>query len=333
MSSRYAASHANPQGPGDARPTALQIIQDENIGAKLLGKTILITGCSSGLGIEIAKALHTTGAILYLTARNIDKAKTALGDLVTQPNVHLLKLDLNSLSSVRACVKEFLSQSSQLNIFIANAGVMATPEGRTEDGFETQFGTNHLSHFLLFNLLKSTLLASSTLGFNSRAIFLSSVGHRLGQPDFSNLNLEGNYNPWVAYASSKTANLWTANEIDRRYGSRGLHAWAVHPGGVATGLAQHLSAEEIAVMMQDTTLLKVAKTSEQGAATTVWVAVAGELEGKGGRYMEECGSFTGPWDEMTGIYGSGYGVWAYDEAKEGQLWKESLKLVGLEDEL
>jgi NAD(P)-dependent dehydrogenase (short-subunit alcohol dehydrogenase family) len=333
MSSRYAAAHANPQGPGDARPTALQIIQDENIGAKLLGKTILITGCSSGIGIETAKALHTTGAILYLTARNIDKAKTALGDLVTQPNVHLLKLDLNSLSSVRACAKEFLSQSSQLNIFIANAGVMATPEGRTEDGFETQFGTNHLSHFLLFNLLKSTLLASSTPAFNSRAIFLTSLGHRMGQPDFSNLNLEGNYNPWVAYGSSKTANLWTANEIDRRYGSRGLHAWGVHPGGINTGLAQHIPAEEAAVIMQDPTLLKIFKTPEQGAATTVWAAVAGELEGKGGRLLEECGSFTGPWDEKTGTYGSGYGVWAYDEAKEGQLWKESLKLVGLEDEL
>ncbi|CZR58188.1 related to reductases [Phialocephala subalpina] len=333
MSSKYAAVHANPQGPGDARPTAIQILQDENIGTILHGKTILITGCSSGIGITTAQALHTTGATLYLTARNLEKAKSALGDLVTQPNVHLLELDLNSLASVRAAAKEFLSQSTQLNIFIANAGVMATPEGRTEDGFETQFGTNHLSHFLLFNLLKSTLISSSTPEFNSRAIFLTSCGHRMGQPDFSNLNLDGGaYNKWVAYGSSKTANLWTANEIDRRYGSKGLHAWAVHPGGVISGLIQHIPREELEAATQDAILIKIYKSPEQGASTTVLAAVSKELEGKGGKYLEEC-QISVPVAEGAGRYDSGYGAHAYDEEKEGRLWKESLKLVGLEDDL
>lgn len=234
MSSKYAAVHQNPQGPGDARPTAFQIIKDENLEGKLVGKIILITGCSSGLGVETAKALHVTGATLYLTARDLSKAKKALGDLVSSPQVHLLELDLDKLSSVRACAKEFLSKSKQLNIFIANAGVMATPEGRTSDGFETQMGTNHLSQFLLFNLLKDTLIASSTPDFNSRTVILSSIAHRQGEPDFSNLNLDGAYNPWVAYGASKTANLWTSNEIERRYGSKGLHSWAVQPGGVAS---------------------------------------------------------------------------------------------------
>ncbi|KAE8443904.1 hypothetical protein EG329_001214 [Mollisiaceae sp. DMI_Dod_QoI] len=332
MASKYAAVHENPQGPGDARPTALQILQDENIGTKLHGKTILITGCSSGIGITTAQALHTTGATLYLTARNLTKAKTALGDLLSSPRVHLLELDLESLASVRACAKEFLSQSSQLNIFIANAGVMATPEGRTKDGFETQFGTNHLSHFLLFNLLKDALLASSTPELNSRAIFLTSVGHRMGEPDLENLNLEGKYNPWAAYGSSKTANLWSANEIERRYGSKGLHAWAVHPGGINSGLAQHIPEEEVAFMLQNPVVVKLMKTPEQGAATTVWAAVAKELEGKGGKYLEEC-RVGAKANENAEMFESGFGAWAYDEVKEGKLWKKSLELVGLKDDL
>jgi NAD(P)-dependent dehydrogenase (short-subunit alcohol dehydrogenase family) len=332
MASQYLTVHQNPNGPGDARPTALQILQDENLGAKLHGKVILITGCSSGLGIETAKALYTTEATLYLTARNLDKAKEALGDLVSSPRVHLLELDLESLSSVRACAKEFLSKSSQLNIFIANAGVMATPEGRTNDGFETQFGTNHLSHFLLFNLLKSTLISSATPGFNSRAIIISSIAHHIAEPNFSNLALEGQYNSWLAYGCSKTANLWTANEIERRYGSKGLHAWSVQPGGIDTGLTRHLSEEEKAAAFDNPILTKVWKSPEQGAATAVWGAVAGELEGKGGKYLEDCG-IAEAWDPETGLFGAGYGPWAYDEVKEGKLWKRSLELVGLEGDL
>ena len=156
---RYAAVHKNIKGPGDARPTALQIIHDENLEGKLTGHVALITGCSSGIGIETARALYATGVTLYLTARDLAKAKSTLPDIIASDRVHLLKLDLMSLDSVRACATEFLSKSQTLNIFIANAGVMACPEGKTKDGFEIQFGVNHLAHFLLFNLLKPTLLA------------------------------------------------------------------------------------------------------------------------------------------------------------------------------
>ncbi|KUJ15233.1 NAD(P)-binding protein [Mollisia scopiformis] len=332
MSSRYAEIHKNPKGPGDARPTALQILKDQNLGSRLQGKTILITGCSSGIGVETAKALHTTGAILYLTARNLNKAKEALADIVSSPRVNLLELDLNSLASVRACAKEFLSQSPQLNIFIANAGVMATPEGRTEDGFETQFGTNHLAHFLLFNLLKSALLASSTPEFNSRAILLSSISHRISEPDFDNLTLEGKYHSWVAYGASKTANLWTANEIERRYGTKGLHAWAVQPGGVLTNLAQHLPGEEAAEMMKEPILLAMFKNPDQGASTSVWAAVASELEGQGGKFLDDC-QISGPAREGATTFEHGTSTWAFDEVKEGKLWKKSLELVGLKDNL
>lgn len=160
MESKYAALHVSPKGPGDARPTALQIIEDENLLNSLAGKVILITGCSSGLGVSTAHALYQTGATLYLTARDVEKMKCPLGDLADSPRVHFLHLDLNSLSFVRTCAEEFKSKSQILNILIANAGVMACPEGRTTDAFETQFESNYLAHFLLFYLLKPLLLDS-----------------------------------------------------------------------------------------------------------------------------------------------------------------------------
>ncbi|KAH7409180.1 hypothetical protein BKA64DRAFT_664319 [Cadophora sp. MPI-SDFR-AT-0126] len=331
MTTQYAAVHTNPNGPGDARPTALQIVQNEGLSGKFDKKTVFITGCSSGLGVETAKALYTTGATLYLTARDLSKAKAALGSLVDSSRVHLLELDLNSLESVRKCAAEFLAQTQTLNIFIANAGVMATPEGRTKDGFETQLGTNHLAHFLLFNLLKSALLASTKPEFNSRAVILSSVAHRSAQVNWDNINLDGEYNAWVAYGQSKTCNLWTANEIERRYGSRGLHAWSIQPGGVATGLLQHMSEEEKAGLGNDPTLVKIFKSPEQGAATTVWAAVAKALEGTGGKYLEDC-QIIKAWTEADGQWGPGYASWAYDAEQEKKLWAKSLEMVGLKDD-
>jgi len=328
MTTRYEAIHESPNGPGDSRPTALQIIQDEKLANKLTNKKILITGCSSGIGTETAKALFTTGATLYLTARDLSKAKEALGDIATSDRVHLLRLDLDSLASVRSCAKEFLSQAKELNIFIANAGVMAPPEGRTADGFETQFGTNHLAHFLLFNLLLPALLAASTPSFNSRALFLSSVGHRLGTVQFNNLHFKDNYDPWAAYGQSKTANLWTANHVDRLYGSKGLHAWAVHPGGIFSGLQRHLSPEAVAGIAEDPYLKTVMKTPEQGASTTVWAATAQALEGQGGKYLEDC-HISKPFDVTSNHWAPGYGTWAYDVEGEAKLWEKSLELVGL----
>ena len=158
---QYATVHLNEnlKGPGDRRPSALQIIKDNDLEGKLSDKVMIITGCSSGIGIETARALSTTGATLYLSARDLDKGRTALEGILEPGRVELLQMDLNSLSSVRKAAAEFLSKSKTLNVLINNAGVMMTPEGKTEEGFETQFGTNHLAHFYLFNLLKDTLLA------------------------------------------------------------------------------------------------------------------------------------------------------------------------------
>ncbi|PWY96128.1 short-chain dehydrogenase [Aspergillus sclerotioniger CBS 115572] len=331
MANRYTQVHQSPAGAGDARPTAQQIIQDERLEGQWSGKVILITGCSSGLGVRTARALYTTGATLYLTARDLNKARLALHDLIDSPRVYLLHLDLNSLASVRACAEQFKTQSTRLNILIANAGVMGCPEGRTADGFETQFGTNHLAHFHLFHLLRPALIASSTPTFHSRVIILSSGSHRFGQVNFDNLTWQGEYDTWMAYAQSKTANIWTANEIERRYGSQGLHAVSLHPGTIATDLLRHVPDEQMAVWTADKDLEKYWKTPEQGAATIVWAATAKELEGRGGVYLDNC-SVAEEWVPTESGWGSGYASWAFSPEKEARLWDVSLELVGLKGE-
>ncbi|KAJ5742390.1 short-chain dehydrogenase [Penicillium nucicola] len=331
MSSRYAKVHENPQGPGDARPTAQQVIHDEDLEGKWAVRSVLITGASSGIGVESAKALFTTGATLYLTARNLDKAKNALGELTSSPRVHLLELDLESFESVRACASQLLSMTKTLDVFIANAGVMATPEGRTKDGFETQLGTNYLAHFLLFLLLRSALLAAAASPRpNSRVIFLSSIAHRYSEVVFDNPNLDGAYEKWKAYGQSKTALLWVANEVDRRYASHGLRAFSVQPGGIQTGLLQHMSDEEKTGLSSDPTLGPQFKSPPQGAATSVWAATSKHLEGMGGKYLEDV-QIAKAYDPSEGQWAPGYFPHAYSPEKEKQLWEMSLQMVGIEE--
>lgn len=213
-----------------------------------LDKVFLITGCSSGLGVETAKALATTGATLYLTARNVPAAETALASILKPGKVELIEMDLSSLAGIRAGAEQFLARSKQLNVLICNAGVMAIPNlTATVDGFETQFGVNHLAHFLLFQLLKDTLLASSSFEFSSRVVAVSSSGHRGGGirvNDYNYVKRPEEYNMCGAYFQSKTANIYMANEIERRFGSRGLHATSLMPGAISTGTQRHLPREE-----------------------------------------------------------------------------------------
>ncbi|KAL2839880.1 putative short-chain dehydrogenase/reductase [Aspergillus pseudodeflectus] len=330
MTTRYADVHKNPQGPGDARPTALQVIRDEGLENQLSGKSVLITGASSGIGVETAKALFATGATLYLTARNLDKAKVVLGEIANSPRAHLLELDLESLSSVRACAQKLLSMTKTLNILIANAGVMATPEGRTKDNFETQFGVNYLAHFLLFNLLRPALLAAATPESNSRVVFLSSIAHRYSEVVFDNINLVGEYEKWKAYGQSKCAMLWAANEVDRRYASQGIRAFSVQPGGVQSGLLQFMSEEEQTAILEDPILAPNMKSAEQGAATSTWAAVSKSLDGMGGIYLENV-QISKPWVEAEGNWAPGYAPHAYSPEGERRLFDLSLNLVGEKD--
>jgi NAD(P)-dependent dehydrogenase (short-subunit alcohol dehydrogenase family) len=271
---------------------------------------------------------------VFATARDLSKGKTALAGILEPGKVDLLLLDLNTLASVRSFATEFLDKSGgKLNILINNAGVMMTPEGRTKDGFETQFGTNHLAHFLLFQLLRPALLASSTPEFQSRVVNLSSMGHRYSEIHFDNLNLDREYEGSKAYGQSKTANIYMANEIERLYGSKGLHALSVMPGGIweGSGLQQYVS-DLVNDWKKMPGVAEYLKNAEQGAATTVWAAVGRTWEGKGGKYLEDC--MVSPMVEEGYDYtlGIGYEKWAYDEEKAKRLWEVSNELVGFQEE-
>ncbi|KAH7112511.1 hypothetical protein B0J11DRAFT_542530 [Dendryphion nanum] len=333
--SRYAEAHLNAAGPGDARPTALQIIKDEAAEGKLAGKVVVITGTSSGIGIETARALSLTGAKLLLTARDLNKATTALDGILEPGRIELVEMDNTSLSSVRAAAEVILQKSNNhVNILINNAGIMALPKlEHTKDGFEMQFGVNHLAHFLLFELLKPALLASASPAFSSRVVNVSSSAHNVASiNETGNYNFENvEYNDWVSYGQSKTANIYMANEIERRYGSQGLHATSLHPGGILTGLMQHMDPAILQEMQKDESLIKKLKSPEQGAATTVWAAIGQEWEKKGGEYLADCGRTTRGNDNNE-IISEGFAGHAYDPEREARLWKDSLEMVGLMDD-
>ncbi|KIX05562.1 uncharacterized protein Z518_06434 [Rhinocladiella mackenziei CBS 650.93] len=270
----YLAQHANPSGPGDHRPTALQIIKDDDA---WLDKVALVTGGTSGIGIETVRALHATGANTFFTARDEKKADAVIKDVKsTSPgkgSVQVIKMSMDSLESVKAAAKKFLGESGgKLNILVNNAGIMATPESKTVDGFERQFGVNHLAHFALTGLLLPALISSSRPDFNSRVVSVSSSSHRYSGIHWDNVNLMGCYDPYVAYGQSKTANIWKANYIDRVYGPKGVHALSLHPGGIWTGLQQYARPEQLAQWKADPEVTGVMKSPEQGAATSIWAA-------------------------------------------------------------
>jgi NAD(P)-dependent dehydrogenase (short-subunit alcohol dehydrogenase family) len=217
---------------------------------------------------------------------------------------------------------------------------MATPEGRTEDGFETQFGTNHLGHFLLFHLLKPTLLASATPDFPSRVVSVSSIGHRYGKvrPHDYNFTEPGSYDPGAAYGQTKAANVWFANEIERRYGPRGLHATSLHPGGIWTGLQKYWDPQLKATLDAKEEVAANMMNAAQGAATSVYAALSDEWKAKGGRYLSkyvEQGPAAGAEAEgvQVSLKDDGYAPWAFEEGGEKQLWKDSLGMLRLEDDL
>ena len=217
-----------------------------------------------------------------------------------------------------------------MNLLVLNAGTMATPEGRTEDGFETQFGTNHLGHFLLFQLLKSALSVASTPSFHSRVVSLSSKAHRLNPIRFDDYNFEKEaYNPWLAYAQSKTANIYFATELERRYGDQGIHALSVHPGFIHTNLGRYINLASLNLKEEMALYLK---SPEQGAVTSVYAALSKDWEGKGGKYLSNCAEeppveeSADPWSDV-----SGYADWIYNEEAEKRLWEEFLKMMKWEE--
>lgn len=332
-SSKYYSVHAIPRGPNDARPTALSIVHGEELEGKWADKVVLITGGSAFVGAETARAMHATGAAVYITVRDKTKGQKAIDEIMrTDPSnkapMHMIQMHLDDLSSVRAGATEFLKQSGgKLNVLICNAGVMCTPYGTTVDGHETQFAVNYLSHFLLFQLVQPALAASSTAEYASRVITLASEIHRQSEVRFDDYGYKDGYHPAKAYGASKTATLYLANSIDRRFGSQGIHALSVHPGAIRSNLHSHI-AKMVEPMWEIPSVKARTKSAAQGAATSVYAAVSKEWKGKGGRYLSNCMEM-GPFQGKEGIevMDEGYAPWAYDKEKEDRLWKDSLKML------
>ncbi len=278
--------------PFDATSTTDEVLEGRN----LKGMRVLVTGASAGLGVETARSLARHGASVVGAARDLAKAERATTQVRADAEAgggsfELVELDLASLASVRACADALISRNEPFDLVIANAGVMATPFGRTADGFETQFGTNHLGHFLLVNRI------SPLMEPGGRLVSLSSSGHRFGDVDLDDPNFERTpYEPFVGYGRSKTANILFAVEFDRRHRSRGIRAAAVHPGGIQTELGRHLDPSWIPGMIDQMNKDLAAegkppfqfKTIPQGAATSVWAGVVAQADEVGGRYCENC---------------------------------------------
>src|ERR1700688_4573031 len=265
-------------------------------GVNLKGKRILVTGVSAGLGVETARSLAAHGAHVVGAARDLAKAKAATEQVSKDAaakggSFELIQLDLASLKSVRACADQLLEKGEPLDVVIANAGVMATPLGKTADGFETQFGTNHLGHFVLVNRI------ASLLRDGGRLINLSSAGHRYSNVDLGDPNFERTpYEPFVAYGRSKTANILFAVAFDKRHRGHGVRAAAVHPGGIRTELDRHIDSSRLEKIVEEINQQLATqgkapfqfKTVPQGAATSFWAAVVAPANEIGGQYCENC---------------------------------------------
>ena len=316
--------------PFHAQSTAAEVIA----GHDLSGKIALVTGASSGLGIETARALLSAHAEVILAVRDTAKGERIAQELraaTKNEQAHVLALDLASLTSVHQAAEQFRAHWSRLDLLINNAGVMATPLGYTPDGFEWQFGTNHLGHYLLTRLLLPTLEEAAP----ARVVVLSSSAHRRSDVHFEDLNYQHRpYDKWEAYGQSKTANALFAVGLTRHFGSRGIMANAVNPGAIRTGLQQHLSQEDLQErgwLDEEGNWINTQswKSLAQGAATSVWAAVGHELDGVGGRYLEDCQEAM-LLDPGAPFPGYGCLPYARDPEHAERLWIVSQELIGRE---
>jgi NAD(P)-dependent dehydrogenase (short-subunit alcohol dehydrogenase family) len=306
-------------------------------GMKLQGKRILVTGVSAGIGVETARSLAAHGAHVIGAARDLAKAEKATTEIRKEAataggHFELIQLDLADLKSVRAGSAEILAKNEPLDLVVANAGVMATPFGQTADGFETQFGTNHLGHFVFVNRIAGLMRTGS------RLINLASSGHRFSNVDLEDPNFERTpYEPFVAYGRSKTANILFSVAFDERHRQRGVRAAAVHPGGIYTELGRHMAPGQLEAMIEQMNEQLAEegkppfqpKTIPQGAATSVWAGVVASSDEVGGQYCENChvGRIVAD-DAVISAISEGVRGYALDSSNAAALWKKSEEMVG-----
>lgn len=315
----------------DAQSTTDEVLD----GIDLSGKCILVTGASAGLGVETIRTLAAHGASVVGAARDLDKARRAIDKAQnaagTGGDIDLVQVDLASLASVRAAADKLVADGHPFDVVIANAGVMACPPSKTADGFETQFGTNHLGHFVLVNRVAPLLRSGS------RVVMLASSGHRFADIDLEDPNFEHTpYDAWLAYGRSKTANILFAVEFDRRHRDRGVRATAVHPGGIQTELGRHLEPGTLGAMIENINAQLSAeghapfefKTIPQGAATSVWAGIVAPADEVGGRYCENCHVTTNVTDGPINPASEGVRPYALDGERAKALWDKSEAMVG-----
>jgi len=306
-----------------AESTADEVLE----GIDLSGKRVLVTGVSAGLGVETARSLAAHGATVVGTARDLTKARRALGEAFSQKAgnspVDLVEMDLASLSSVRKAASDLIARAQRFDAIIANAGVMACPQGKTQDGFETQFGTNHLGHFVFVNRLVPLLNPGA------RIVTLSSAGHQRSDVDLDDPNFERTeYQPFTAYGRSKTANILYAVALDSRLKARGVRATSIHPGGIQTELGRHLTPGLIAQMkarLRSMTGTSAFKSVPQGSATSVWSGFVASADAVGGHYCEDCHVAEVNDDPTSRV---GVRSYAVDLAHANDLWRKSEEMVG-----
>jgi NAD(P)-dependent dehydrogenase (short-subunit alcohol dehydrogenase family) len=309
----------------DASSTTDEVLADVDLD----GRVAAVTGASGGLGLETARALAARGARVVLAARSVDKLDAAVGTIRAEfPDASLstVVLDLADVASCRRAANDVLVSVDRLDLLINNAGVMCTPFGRTADGFETQIGTNHLGH-MAWTIPLMDLLTQHGGG---RIVNLSSAGHRFGDVDLDDLDFERRpYDPWTGYGASKTANVLFSVELERRLGPLGVHALAVHPGGIHTDLGRHMTPELLGEIQDRIAQSNPGgfdwKTIPQGAATTVWAATTPDYDERGGVYCEDC--HEAPVVDVGDTGTDGVLAYAVDPERATALWDRSAALL------
>lgn len=301
-------------------------------GLDLHGQCALVTGGGSGFGYATARALAKAGANVYVADVDIDKtrrATDAFNDGEPQARLHPLMLDLGSVGAVRAFASAFLAQVPQLHILVNNAGIMAVPQGITEDGIERQFAVNYLGHYVLTRLLQPALVSAQ----GARVVSVSSIGHRRSDIRYDDIHFSHTpFNTWDAYGQSKTACALLAVEVDRRWSKYGVRSNTLNPGGSLTGLHEHLSVEErkrMGWLDEEGKSPARWRTPEQCASTATWLASAPELADVGGRYFEECQQAPA-WSETDP--GVGVKPYAIDPDNARRLWRVSAEMAHMGDD-
>jgi len=295
-------------------------------GINLSGKTAIVTGGYSGIGIETTRALSEAGANVIIPARRTEEAMVALDGII--PKDHIFEMDLSDLDSIKRFT-DLVKNNLSLSILINNAGIMACPESKTSNGWDLQFAVNHIGHFVLTHELIDSMDQSS----GARIINLSSTAHKFSGICWDDIHFLNSYDKWVSYGQSKTATSLFSIELDRRLKDKNIRSFAVHPGGIFTPLQRHLQQEEMVAMgwlNEDGSLSELAKagfkSSTQGASTSLWAATSSQLDNKGGLYCENC--------DVANLAGGSpeeryFGVrdWAVDSDEAKKLWHSTEKLL------